>query len=159
MSRDLWRQCGKYSVLVPARNGSNSFQGVSSVNPKPGSPRILSVRHPVSRFTSLWRFCQQGQITSGTNALLPIQNLSPDAMMDYFEENPSLDRHWLPQVTYWSPEVTPVPYNRLYEYLGLPPIHAHKSEYKPPHRVPEDRINRHYAEDVALWKLAEISPY
>ncbi len=158
MSRDLWRQCGKYSVLVPARNGSNSFHSVSSAKSLLGLTRILACRHPVDRFTSLWRFCQQGLITSKTNALLPIQNLSPDEMMSYIQENPDLDRHWLPQVTYWSLGVTPVLFNRLYEYLGLVPIHSHKSAYRLPDEVPEARINMHYAEDVALYKLAKKSP-
>lgn len=150
-----WRQCGKYSVLVPSRCGSKSFGSVSTIPVRPNSPKVLAVRHPVSRFTSLWRFCQQGLITSKTNALLPIQNLSPDEMMDHIEANPDADKHWLPQVTYWSPEVTVCAYDKLYGFLGLLPIHMHKSLPAPPKRVPEARINMHYAEDVALWDITD----
>lgn len=145
------RKCGYTSLLQSVGQYTPSYAHVESKD----AVKYLAIRHPVERFISLWRFVRSHPFaTAHDNLLQPLAGLSPDALMDYIEANPAANPHWIPQSTYWHLGVTPVPYDRLLEVIGSPAKHGNKSTYAAPETVPEARILRHYAEDMALYKLA-----
>ena len=174
---DMWIQVGKRLLCVPAKNGSMSFRVsiMPELKGRPqlgnkfiekarerkiglysteyalslGLPMFLSVRHPVDRFSSLWRDLQRKSVRT----LLPLRFCSPDQLMDAIEKYPDGNDHWVRQTYYWREGVHVVPYNQFLSRMHLPYKWEHRSEDLKA-EMPTDRILKHFAGDVELWHAA-----
>lgn len=117
----------------------------------PDTPKYLGLRHPVSRFASLWR--DKCPLTKRTSTPL-VHGLSPDGLLDYIKEHPERDQHWATQCSYVIPGVILIDYARLLTELDLPPrrvVNATNRDVADP-PMPEDAILEFYAADFVLWQ-------
>lgn len=117
----------------------------------PDTPKYLGLRHPVSRFASLWRDkCPTNKRTSTPL----VHGLTPVGLLDYIKEYPERDQHWATQCSYVIPGAILIDYARLLIELNLPPrkvVNATVRSQTDP-AMPEDAILEFYAADFVLWQ-------
>ena len=109
----------------------------------------------MSRFRSLWKDkCRPELADDPRNRA--VAGLRPVELMDYIETYPFGNAHWFPQWAYLIPGAELISYKWLHQVVGLPKTHIHRGQVSCPiEDVPIDRVLRHYARDVELWKQAE----
>src|SRR5690606_32992621 len=124
----------------------------------PDKRKLLSVRHPVDRVSSLWRnFCRHHPITAREkHRRIPIAGMSPQELLDFIRAHPFEDRHWIPQSMHWVRDAELVPFHQMFERLRLPAAKVNVTDRLPTDPLmPSDEIIRHYFEDWLLWDLAQ----
>ena len=145
------RRCGSTSLVTALNAGKHwrdAYPPMEAMEAKAlGLPMILGVRDPVSRFKSFWSETQTARQWA------EMRGWSPVRLLLFVKRHLHADPHWRPQFDYYVDGVEVVRFDRLLERVGLEPRHDHKSTVPHP-EVPEDEINRVYADDVFLWRLA-----
>lgn len=181
-----WFRVGEAYACVPHKNGTTSFRTAVTMPdpsadnyimydwarrhglgpyepdqlPDDGLPRYLAVREPVDRFQSLWRYVSRpGHSKNGFVMANRINGLSPFELMDVIEARPDENPHWLRQSFFECPNVIPVRYDRMLSVLGLPNVHKNHTARSISSGLewPIERIHRHYARDVELWRQADAN--
>lgn len=176
-----WFRIGECFACVPNKSGATSFHR-AILNGRDGSlqdlarsegfgpytveevnrldyylPRYLVIRHPVSRFESLYRmihdpkFYKHGVGNYGNHVL---REKNPDELMDFLETYASLNMHWQRQSDLEADGCQPILLPALFQKLGLRARHDNKGQGESPPYLPEERIIAFYSRDLELWRRA-----
>lgn len=124
---------------------------------KMGVRALLATREPTDRFASMWRcWCRSEVMPNMTPPILePRKGMSPDELMDAVEACPMGNPHWYPQIGYVIPSAELVPYDEMFEAIGVRRQTAAVTRARdddPP--MPVERIRELYAADFALHQRA-----
>lgn len=113
-------------------------------------PRLLAVRHPVSRLGSLWR----NKCRDGDPNMPFMQGWNIETLLSKIEATPFGNEHWVPQHAYAVPDMSCTDYRALGRMLGYTDQENATVELTEGERLSmafnQRRIERLYERDFAL---------
>lgn len=131
-----------------AKDGHGPFHPKEVSYLFPDKPHYLSVRHPVERFTSLWR----NKCREKNGAPWQVYGMTPDQLMDYIEIQE--DHHWRKQVKNLTDRTELMLMPDLLEMIGCTMRLNRSDRLEREPDMPVDRILDYYADDLRLWEDA-----